>query len=136
MPYSWIPIFEELADKLLSYENKQKDLVLLLKEAGVQGGLNDKSDNDKLLEVIDPFTFFAQIAKHADEKRSEIFVILKTKLKLAAEIPQDYMGVPRFDPRRAWLFHGKHKRKDDDIPILWALFKDRCGVAHVSVCQQ
>ena len=34
--YQWIPFYQELADKLLAFENKRKDLFVVIKELANQ----------------------------------------------------------------------------------------------------
>ena len=59
--FSWVPFYEELANVLLNYENNQKALVKIIKEAPSQIGKElpriEEPDNNSLSEM-DPFTFF------------------------------------------------------------------------------
>jgi hypothetical protein len=61
--FTWIPIYEELADKLLDWEDKQKELIEFiegLRERGlVVTSMTDRDETGStfLLNEIDPFTF-------------------------------------------------------------------------------
>jgi len=62
--FSWIPIYQELADQLAGWQGRQGELIAFLEKLRTEGyvitPLNDK-DNDGarfLLKEIDPFTFF------------------------------------------------------------------------------
>lgn len=57
--YSWVPVFKNVCRWIADYENKQQELVQILREIGVDKGLEDElSDGSReSLKVIDPFTF-------------------------------------------------------------------------------
>lgn len=62
--FTWIPFYEETAQKLLAWEGRQTELVTLLNALDSRGlpvtKVQDKDDSGEsfLLEEIDPFTFF------------------------------------------------------------------------------
>lgn len=66
--FSWIPIFKELAQRLLEYENRQKELVQLLENIGIEKRMPEGEENEPL-EAIEPFTFLCLIMKHGTERR-------------------------------------------------------------------
>jgi len=63
--FTWIPIYAELAEKLLAYRDRQKELLGMiddLKSEGLQPVSTkdrDKHNKPTVLKEIDPFTFFA-----------------------------------------------------------------------------
>ena len=63
--FTWIPIYEEIAQKLLTFENRQAELLELLAKLRAEGlkviQLNDRDASDKVIPLaeIDPLTFFA-----------------------------------------------------------------------------
>jgi 5-methylcytosine-specific restriction protein B len=125
--FRWVPFFEELAKALLSYRNQQAALVAILQAAGVTKGLQDENPaGTKIpLSKIDPFTFFAQIVKSQNfEKRSAKTGSIKEQLKLSAENPSDFKGMPSCDPRSSWLFAYEYERGPTDIDTLWDLFEE------------
>ena len=59
--YSWVPFYEELADKLLTFKSNRAELIEKVKEAHQMMGLNlpkIEKDNDNIPD-IDPFTVIA-----------------------------------------------------------------------------
>ena len=65
MSFTWIPIYSEIARKVLAFESRQEELLELLREMRSEGMkvilLNDRdAEGTRIaLEEIDPFTFFA-----------------------------------------------------------------------------
>ncbi|QGY33172.1 AAA family ATPase [Pantoea cypripedii] len=122
--YSWIPVFKNVSNWIADYENKQQVLVQILREIGVDNGLEDElSDGDREpLKVIDPFTFFATFMKYGVIKRTELFAALLKKAGLQISAPGDFNGVPNAQPLKVWLFPYEKERSADMVPSLWALF--------------
>ncbi|EMV2955945.1 TPA: AAA family ATPase [Klebsiella pneumoniae subsp. pneumoniae] len=122
--YSWVPVFKKLCIWIAGYENKQKELVQILREIGVDKGLEDElSDgNREPLKVIDPFTFFATFMKYGVIKRTELFAALLKRADLPISAPSDFNGVPNAQPLKVWLFPYEKERSADMVPNLWALF--------------
>ncbi|MCX6339404.1 MAG: EVE domain-containing protein [Candidatus Aureabacteria bacterium] len=125
--FTWIPLYKELADKLLAYRDRQGDLIAILKELKDQGlpviGLTDKDKRGKAvpLEAIDPFTFFASFNRKAtDQNRRAILTMIKERLQLQAGVPADFDGIPIMSPMQSWFFAFYPERKPDDITALWA----------------
>ncbi len=60
--FTWVPTHKAIAQKLLAYENRQQELIQILKDAG-ETIINDVDiDGSKSeLEEIDTFTFFYYI---------------------------------------------------------------------------
>ena len=62
--FTWIPIYQELAQELARWENRQEELVSFLEELRSEGyvitPLHDKDADGArfVLREIDPFTFF------------------------------------------------------------------------------
>ena len=60
--FTWIPLYREIAEQLLSYENRQSELIELLKEIKAREipviPFNDKDEGDNTISLreIDPFT--------------------------------------------------------------------------------
>ena len=126
--FSWIPIYSELAKKLLSYREKQNELIELLKGFESQGlpvgSMLDTDVNGQKIPLaeMDPFTFFGYFNRPIkDENRFKLLTQLKTSFELAADVPTDFEGVPLVPAQNAWFFPWKYKRKPDDIPSLWDL---------------
>ncbi|EFK3891962.1 TPA: AAA domain-containing protein [Escherichia coli] len=122
--YSWVPVFKNVCSWIADYENKQHELVQILREIGVDKGLEDEfSDGSKeQLKVIDPFTFFATFMKYGVVKRTELFAALLERANLPISAPSDFSGVPNAQPLKVWLFPYERERSADMVPSLWALF--------------
>src|SRR6266487_2967244 len=105
--FSWMPIYQELAGKLLSWRNRQPELIEVLRAAQTKGyavgRLNDEDNNRRQfpLKVIDPFTFFATFNRRVrDEWRIGILEVVKAKLELASPLPSDFTGLPIMHPQK------------------------------------
>jgi len=122
--YSWVPAFKALGDWLAGYENRQPELVQILRDIGIDKGLEDElADGSRVgLTVIDPFTFFATFMKYGVEKRQQLFATLLNKIGLDSVAPTDFDGVPTAQPLKVWLFPYAKERSETMVPDLWALF--------------
>lgn len=116
--FTWKPFFRELASVLLSYEQRQPELIQILMDTGI----HINHDEGEVLQVIDPFTFFSLILKHnSDTSALNYFAKVGQLLGLTAPVPTDLNGVPWANPMNAWFFPYRSRRQPDDIPTLWAL---------------
>ncbi|MFC2080871.1 AAA family ATPase [Bacteroidota bacterium] len=124
MKFTWVPFFEELADKILVYEDNHQALIQILKEAGITDGFKDYDMGDKPIELddIDPFTFLSFIMKYGEDKRKIYLEKIKSQMGMQSDLPLEFNGVPSTDPRHVWLFAFKKDRDQFDIPNLWRLF--------------
>ena len=125
--FDWVPFFEELAKKLIQYRSNQSALIQVLREAGVEKGLEDQSPKDKNIPLteIDPFTFFALVIKYKKfAERTARFESIKKQLAISAAAPTSFDGVPSSDPRNSWFFAYKYGRDAHDIERLWNLFNE------------
>jgi AAA domain (dynein-related subfamily) len=127
--FTWTPFYKELAKVLLGFRNRQPELVQILTD------IKDKTDipiirlvdapqpaTAPTLSVIDPFTFFATFNRGLkDQNRIGIITIIKEKLHLQSEIPNDFNGIPVVDNMQSWFFPYAFNRKADDISSLWDL---------------
>lgn len=122
--FTWIPFFEELADKLLGYKNNRKPLIDIVYNDLSEYTDKLKEQGGKKLNDICPFTFigiFNKQIKH--EKRILICSILKNKFNIAADCPQDFIGIPVVNNLKSMFFGRKGDRQPDDIDNLWNLFE-------------
>ncbi|MGV2862121.1 HNH endonuclease [Achromobacter spanius] len=123
--FEWVPFFEELADKLLAYRHKQRELVQILESAGVNGLVDqDSLGHDVPLGEIDPFTFLALLNKQSFVARTRALAVVQERLGIRAALPTQFLGVPKADPRQTWLFPYLYDRANDDIDKLWDLFEE------------
>jgi 5-methylcytosine-specific restriction protein B len=125
--FSWIPIYSEIARKLLDFEQKQSELlalILSLQERGLKVGYfndYDAEGNKTTLTEIDPFTFFSTFNRQqTGETRRAILAALKEAWSLTSPVPQDFLGIPQVNPQSSWFFPYKRSREDGTIPLLWS----------------
>lgn len=122
--YSWVPTHKEIAKKLLAYRHRQKELIDILKSAGVAINSDEDEANKKFpLDEIDPFTFFAHIYKHGSSKRLK--VLQKISKVFDAPFPEGDAGIPKIFGQKTWLFPFKKSRRNNEIERLWNFF-DLC----------
>lgn len=128
--FTWVPLYEELADKLLQYQDKEKrqeELVPIMNQivsdmASETGGKPRKfSDNVSIID-IDPFTVFGYINSWGNLNRAQLLHSLTEEFHLSVPIPLDYEGVPSFRPDHAAYYSYSHEAIEQDIPNLWKLF--------------
>jgi len=123
--FTWVPFYEELANVLLQYQDKYKrnELVDILNS--VISDMSDKprkfSEQGPIID-IDPFTIFGYINSWGFNKHIELLRKLANAFKLKASIPQDFDGVPGFDPRHTAYFGYGMEEIKRDVPKLWNLF--------------
>lgn len=122
--FTWIPVFKAVAGWLVDYEGRQPELVRILKEVGIDAGLDDKDEagNTISLQEIDPFTFFCMFTKYGIEKRKQLFAKLIQVAELNVPPPSDFDGVPTANAMKVWMFPFKANRQEWMIPTLWKLF--------------
>ncbi len=126
MSFTWIPIYREIAHKLLKYENRQDELLAMIQEMRRHGlktiGLMDRDSEgrDRPLREIDPFTFFANFNRlRVADMRRAILSVIRNTWKIRAPIPGDFDGVPLANAQNSWAFAYQARRKPDDVSILW-----------------
>ncbi len=126
--FSWIPIYKELAQKLMEYRNRRPELIQILSDAANEGlkVVSRYDQNPKgtriLLEDIDPFSFFASFNRGTkDEERKKILQFMKDRFTLEEPVPNDFTGIPTVDPRSSRYFAYAYERKGNDIQILWSM---------------
>ena len=90
MSFTWIPIYSEIAHKVLEFENRQGELLSLLGEMRSEGMkvilLNDRNAEGKVVPLaeIDPFTFFASFNRMSSVSgRQAILGKIKTTWNLS-----------------------------------------------------
>jgi len=128
--FTWIPFYEELADKLAAYRDRQGELIAFLKELQEKGRkitpLNDRDaqGNRFLLKEIDPFTFYGVFNRGTTfEERSLILGEVKAHFGVNADVPSDFAGIPVLNNQKSWLFAYAKDRAAGDIDRLWDVFE-------------
>lgn len=132
--YDWIPFYEELANKLVAFQTKQKDLVQFLERLRAEGltitPLGDKDESGRRfpLAEIDPFTFFGSFNRGiVKETRIRILQAAKAEFEIAAPVPTDFAGIPILNNQKSWFFAYQADRKPGDVERLWEVFNRALG---------
>lgn len=125
--FTWIEMYKDLSLWILDYEDRQLELISILKQLGDNIVKNDvdliagKSVEIPLKE-IDPFSFFAILNSYKAQRLS-MLKELRILLKFNCVEPLDLCGVPVANPMNVWLFPYKSDRRDSDIKNLWTFYK-------------
>lgn len=126
MSFTWIPIYSEIAHKVLEFENRQSELLSLLRQMRSEGmkviHLNDRDAGGKVVPLtqIDPFTFFASFNRTGSVSgRQAILAKIRTVWNLSSPIPEDFDGIPIANAQNSWAFAYLANREANDIPTLW-----------------
>lgn len=133
--YTWVPFYEEFANKLLEYETERTALIAKLESAFNSEGLEPPKwlGGSPWPEDIDPFTVYkifnirSQKGQQTDDKRKEIIEALRIEFSIEAPQPSDFDGVPRIDNRNYTTFYlsthtSENTNFDTDIKRLWREF--------------
>ncbi len=124
---SWVSFFRELTEALLSYENKQEELIKILIDIGIEEQkLIDKTNTqkDEIVKVTDPLSFISLLflQEHKKETRLDRFKELRNIFKLSTVVIRNPM-LPIIQNKPWFIPHQKDGRKPDDVEILWTLTK-------------
>jgi len=124
--FSWKPIYQELAGKILEYRDRQDVLLEWLAEMKALGipvvNLEDENPKDTTVPLaeIDPFSFFSNFNRGIKiEHRVRCLEILKEKMGLSSPVPSDFDGIPHVNMLKALFFPYAYNRKDHMTPTLW-----------------
>jgi hypothetical protein len=123
--FSWIPFYEEFANKLLEYKDNRKGLLdVIYSEKLIPFTSYIKEEDGSHSGDICPFTVFGVFNRGlTDNNRTIICEIFKNAFSLKADIPDDFAGIPIVDNRRACFYNAKGDRGISDIDNLWNLFE-------------
>lgn len=128
--FSWIPIYQEIANELINWENKQSELINFLEDLRTRGHVitplqdKDKDGQRFLVKEIDPFTFFGVFNRGLTESnRQAIIAEVNSFFKLPNASLSDFNGIPVLNNQKSWFFPFQNDRLVEDIPNLWNVFK-------------
>src|ERR1700722_11554643 len=116
--FDWVPFYRELADKLLAYRARQKELIEFLEQLRAQGltitPLEDQDESGRrfLLTEIDPFTFFGSFNRGIlSNTRIRILEAMKSRFGVNASVPSSFSGIPTLNNMKSWFFAFQSDRK-------------------------
>lgn len=129
--FTWVPLYEELAQALLRYKEDRTELVeWIYEDLGKVTRADGQSlvaylkqkEGSKIID-IDPFSVFAIFNRSTSwENRAELLTHFKKKFRLTSTIPSDFNGIPTVDARRSFFFSWKSDNSKV-IHDLWQLFE-------------
>lgn len=122
--YTWIAAFKAISTWLEGYEHRQPELIAILKDIGIDKGLDDEDAHGNTVPLIeiDPFSFFSLFMKYGIEQRTKYFAELLRITKLPVSAPTDFDGVPGTQALKVWLFPYAKERNPEMISTLWAVY--------------
>ena len=126
--FSWIPFYEELADKLLEYKDKRKELMAIMqqlyKEESLLGYLNFEREDwwGPANYEIDPFSVFGCFNRGLSDKNRIYFAQIFAEIfDIKADIPQKFPGIPVLNNMQAFY--------NNSNGVLWELFIEAMSLA-------
>ena len=126
--FSWIPFYEELADKLLDYKSNRKVLIKKIRHAHKIAGVSLtklETDNNNIPD-IDPFTVFSTFnrGKQGLETRKMLCKGYKQVFEMNNGIPSDFEGIPTQNYTRYCFYPylDNPKREKHSFDVLWKFF--------------
>ncbi len=132
--FTWIPIYQELAEALAGWQGRQAELIAFLEDLRTQGyvisPLTDKDEEGSpfLLNELDPFTFFGVFNRGIkDEQRVAILGQMKRYFNLQSPLPVDFTGVPILNNMKSWFIAYQPARDARDVERLWRVFQLALG---------
>lgn len=128
-PFTWIPIYQELATELAKWQDRQTELIQFLEDLREKDYvITPLMDKDKdgaifLYKEIDPFTFFGVFNRGIrQDQRVSILVEVKKFFNLKSEIPTDFDGIPILNNMKSIFFSRQYERDEQDVGRLWRVF--------------
>ena len=128
-PFTWIPIYQELATELAKWQDRQTEIILFLEDLRKRDYvITPLQDKDKdgaifLYEEIDPFTFFGVFNRGIrQDQRVSILVEVKKFFNLQSEIPTDFDGIPVLNNMKSIFFSRQYERDEQDVARLWRVY--------------
>lgn len=93
--FTWIPFYEEMANKLLEFKNDRKKLVKIV--YGLERKFVDYIHDDIKQDYpdLDPFSVMAIFNRNlTDANRKQICSYFKTQLNIQSPVPSDFDSIP------------------------------------------
>lgn len=124
--FSWVEVYEQIADALLAFRNKRQVLIQNLKNAFNEYGVKlPKVDYDGQIRDIDPFTVFGMFNRRiTDVHRNKVICAVAKAVGVQVTEPSDYDGVPTLTCQSACYicFSNDSKFMPEHVDHLWDLF--------------
>ena len=128
--FPWTRFHESVADKLLGFKNKRKDLVEgiheIVEQVATLSGFEDTYEDGTTgpLRDICPFTAIGIFNREYNPNTRKIIARkLADFLGIKETVPEHFKGIPTLLPLKAWFFAKGNKREPSDIDTLWEIFE-------------
>jgi len=120
--FTWTDLYQELADKVLSFKNDRTPFVQLVEKSYKDANLEYKLYWDShYFTDLDPFTFFGTFNKGIAEKnRIELLRQYKNNFGLSKDIPSEFTGIPVLNNMKAWFMTDQ---PIEQMETYWSLFE-------------
>ncbi|MGI6656514.1 MAG: AAA family ATPase [Desulfobulbus sp.] len=137
--FKWTSFYEAVADKLLTFRNRQDELVAGIHVIASKMDLSYLQDQFKdgtsgPLKDICPFTAMGIFNRGIESegtttKRRAIASELADLLEVSGPVPDSFDGVPILNNLKSWFFGFEKDRQPDDIDTLWEVFAQAIAFA-------
>lgn len=126
MSFSWVKFYNELFLTVVK-NHDPKSIATLAYSIFGEAAMMDKDTAGKRLrfEELDPCSFLARFNRGEKlNKRIQYCEEAKRILKIQADTPSDFDGIPVANNMNWRMFPDKHERNGSEIKALWAFAKD------------
>lgn len=124
--FTWMPIYTELAQRLLAFKNNRHDLMELIYNNNVLKQYTSylHQQNGQPLNDIDPLSFLGIFNRgNSFENRKVMLSAIKTELNLSNNVPEDFDGIPILDNRKSfYLSWDNEEMVSKSCSNLWDFF--------------
>ena len=124
--FTWIPFYQELAEKLLDFKDNRQPLIEFVYSDKMSPYTQYLHKEDKtLFKDIDPFTFFGIFnrGKAKWSNRTETAKIIKDHFSLTENAPTDFNGIPVLNAMRSFYMQWHNDTiATESCNHLWNLF--------------
>jgi 5-methylcytosine-specific restriction protein B len=103
--FTWMPIYTELAQRLLAFKDNRHALMELIYNNNVLKQYTSylHQQNGQPLNDIDPLSFFGIFNRgNSFENRKVMLSAIKAELNLSNNVPEDFDGIPILDNRKSF----------------------------------
>jgi 5-methylcytosine-specific restriction protein B len=129
--FRWTKFYEEMATKLLSFQNDRSELIKGIHEIGkrvdylsiLQDQFSDGTTGP--LKDICPFTVMGIFNRGiTDSNRKILAAGLAKLLGVEVPVPDLFEGIPILNNQRSWFFNYEKDRQVNDVNVLWKIFAE------------
>ncbi len=128
--FTWIPIYEEAANRLLAYKDTNQQLVEVIAQMREKGLRTmpiidqGKDGSEFPLKEIDPFSFLANFNRGTTvPNRIALWESLKQSWNLESPLPEDFSGLPLANSMSSWLMPYEKRRSPGHVATLWMFYE-------------